>query len=194
MRRRRQRRLGQLHDEPPASHHLERRCVTVGVPGGARASHRFATAGGDQAATAAPNGGRSGMYPCPIGAPTALTSRTWSTTVTCSGATARATQWDPPSAELDHRRPHEVQRRESRRCRSPHGHQGRTQPVGLERGPAAASRPRSGPAAWSSRWICSRRAVRDLGQGEGLVRAGGEDLHQGDHRLVCGEGLVVCDT
>ena len=35
------------------------------------------------------------MYPCPIGAPTARTSRTWSTTVTCSDATARATQWDP---------------------------------------------------------------------------------------------------
>ena len=35
------------------------------------------------------------MYPCPIGAPTARTSRTWSTTVTWSGATESATQWDP---------------------------------------------------------------------------------------------------
>ena len=87
----------------------------------------------------APNGGLNGMYPCPIGAPTARTSRTGSTTVTCLDATARTTHWDlgpDPLAELDHRWRREVQRREPRRCCTPDGHQRRTQPVRLVKGVA----------------------------------------------------------
>ena len=102
------------------------------------------------------------------------------TTGTCGHGQGHAVGPDPP-AEFDHRRPHEIQRREPRGGRPPHGHQGRTQPVRLVKGitqePADLGQGLQHGVAGR---LVDAEPPRDVGQGESLVRACGEDLDEGD--------------